>query len=920
MSPEVLQAGLDPVSMYYIAVGLLLIASILLKPKIGNPLNKSTPTTLTERGAFISWYCGTRQPDVVFAWAGDREIRKEKTEGGKGFGSSPKQDVFYESGWHQIGVGPVYCLHEIRQRGCPIFTGPISAISHPSGSTIDLGSEGSFEIYWGEEDQPINTYLGDASRVTISSRWPLCCYVLWRKKRLGNSANWPQLEYVLEARTTQSVLTGTPAEVAPTTTLDGVSSVLDSVTAGGEGVGFWTLLGDFASRFPPKSLMRLTGNAASDQDLTVFNAVTRQVEDVAPSQGSPPPPGWVNTSYTAGVYHTETDIYPEGGIPGGADAAGTLQAYTSDLDSGMNPGHCIAEMLFAEWPRGLGKDTSRWDIDSLEEFAATADTEGVVTNWVSTGGDTVEAVLGSGLQDMGYMLPIDTMTGLMKFQKIRQALGVLPNIPSQMQLEPKPELRTKRGPSATKDRIIFEFSDRSRNFKPGTIGIDADGQAFFSNHQRARKAPMPTITTFAAASVVAERRSSEELGSTASAIKVFANRGARELIPGQQITVAGLEDVMILSALSVDPLSGKVELELVPDYYGASASTYTNNDGGETNDPQPVLVDAAYAWFEVPESQLFGDPMTIIVPHIRAHDQIIGSNTWLSRDNTSYSLNNSDSTVQTGGTLDAELSAGSRVLLEQGPSITMLGPAIDFTGKVLDLSSSTAEWRAGRQLCLIASSAGREFCFLREVTSLGGDVYRLDGLIRARFDSQRLTHPAGAQVFIFEDGDIQSYQDVLLEPNQPLFVKPQPISTAGLLPLTAIAPYSDVLNGRGVRPMNPVNLRVDAPTPQINAYETGDDVTLRWAYRSSLISNTGAGDQSAGVSVSPAPVDGSFNVRIYTIADALLATFNTSATSYTLTNAEIISLLGGELDFKVQLQALRGGWLSSVLEITVESI
>ena len=202
------QAGWVQLGYMALSYGISMIVGRMMAKKNKSPLQSDKPTTLVTRGSYTPWWVGIRIIGPVLTWAGEREIRKEKTEGGgKGSGGSPKQDIFYESGWQILGVGPVRAMHAIKQGGSTIMSGPITSESHPSGSTVDLGKEGSFTIYWGETDQPINTFLGDSSRVTVSSRWPHFCYVVWNKKRLGGQPRWPVLEYVMERQPSTSVLT-----------------------------------------------------------------------------------------------------------------------------------------------------------------------------------------------------------------------------------------------------------------------------------------------------------------------------------------------------------------------------------------------------------------------------------------------------------------------------------------------------------------------------------------------------------------------------------------------------------------------------------------------------------------------------------------------------------------------------------------
>jgi hypothetical protein len=177
----------------------LLIASYLLRPKITKPEDEIIETSLSRRGEFISYVVGCHKIEsYFFAWAGDRFSRDEGGGSGKGGGRQPGQTIWFESGWHVLCVGPAHGLKAIFQNGEVLWEGNITPSTHPSGTSITLDDgEGTFRIFWGEVNQPINEFLSASDRVNIRSRWPFATYVEWREKRLGGSAVWPKLDYIV---------------------------------------------------------------------------------------------------------------------------------------------------------------------------------------------------------------------------------------------------------------------------------------------------------------------------------------------------------------------------------------------------------------------------------------------------------------------------------------------------------------------------------------------------------------------------------------------------------------------------------------------------------------------------------------------------------------------------------------------------
>lgn len=219
------------IGLMVLGIGLSILAGKLLAEQARKSvISDDKPTTLSQRGAFVPLLVGRRRLGAIFAWAGDRRTRNENISGGKGGkggggigslfgGGKQKQKVFLENGWHVLCVGPAFKIWRIWQHGEIIFghesQEPLTPATHPSGSTVDFGSEGLMTIFWGEIDQPINTDLGDPSRIGISSRWPFLCYVYWETKRLGTSPVWPLIEYEVEVRPLNSNVSGSDAWVEP---------------------------------------------------------------------------------------------------------------------------------------------------------------------------------------------------------------------------------------------------------------------------------------------------------------------------------------------------------------------------------------------------------------------------------------------------------------------------------------------------------------------------------------------------------------------------------------------------------------------------------------------------------------------------------------------------------------------------------
>lgn len=217
-------------------VALLATAALLLtqkKPKLAN-LDDALQSVATQ-GAFIPLVIGRQRVGPVFAWVEDATSTVTAlapqnrsllpsfsslvgTQGnfGKGGGGAPTPPSYFENALHLLCVGPGSQLRAIYQNGELIWSGAIDPLSHPSGSMLPAGnssgSEGWFEIHWGFPDDPILTPLQNSQSHGLGVRYSHVMKILWLPKNLGQSRQWPRLEYEVVCPC-YSQITTTPSEV-----------------------------------------------------------------------------------------------------------------------------------------------------------------------------------------------------------------------------------------------------------------------------------------------------------------------------------------------------------------------------------------------------------------------------------------------------------------------------------------------------------------------------------------------------------------------------------------------------------------------------------------------------------------------------------------------------------------------------------
>jgi len=889
-----------------VSVGLSILAGYLLRKKQKGLLRDDKPTTLTLRGARTNYVTGLSRVGPIFAFAGARVTAKERPKGGKGsvFSSlSPKQTVYYEDGWHILAVGPGYALTGITENGELIFDGPITKDSHPSGTLVDLGAVGSFRMWWGEERQDVNTFLADASRVGISSRWPYFLYIEWRKKRLGSQTTWPLLTYDLHVKPNAAAcaaagLTG-DGYFEPTQSLTGGVRAIFSVTNGVPGTAKFTMIGDFTNEFRPSWKFRLTGNAIPDQDFVALRAFAYLFEI------SPPIP-----PYIKGVYQIRTDVFPTTTLSG-ATAAGNLQGYTPAKDDGYNPAHLFAHALFAEAPMGQARSTKFYDLVSLQAAATLWQTEGLRCRLLGTEATTFEKIIGGLMLDAGVMMPVDQNTGLIRWVPQRETTygPSVPFLPEQLIATDGIELE-RRLSGLFADEVAFVFENREYEYREDPILFSNDGSTARGKHANTRTANVESTVHFDTAYKIARRRAAEDL-SPNSHFGIDALRGVRTLIVGTVIEIEGVDTLVRVTSLLPQEKTEQCRLEGFADNYGAKPNSQNLTKFGNGEEPQRAVEDPIVIPVEVPEFALDStNTPTVIVPRVRAHSGIRGADIYLSGDQNSYDLLGFDDDHAQGGTLLQALPGPEGFqFIETGPTFTIAGPDVALA---LDLTGDEENWKLGRQVCVVDD----EVMFLRNVEILSPTTARLRGLIRSRYDTAQVSHSVGAKLAIFERESVFAIQDPLLLPDRMVSIKAVPFA-ASAMSVASVTPHDLPLYGKGIKPPPPGK---PTTTKITEAYVTGESITFRWGYKSPRAKGTGAGLFGAGAPVLAADPEGDFVLEILDASLVLKRTVVQPGTTYAYANADLISDFGSEpASYRVRVSQRRAGYTSSpspVLTIT----
>lgn len=906
------QAGFV-VSLILLAVAIIaaITYAIIMDRKIKHHGLQEIESNWATRGAYVSWILGPARVGGVFIWVGDTIKVKKK---GKKWGSSyTKRKIYYQQGCHALANGPIDELTTIYNNDNPFFERRITRSDTPSGSFINLGNGQGFYIYWGEDTQPVNALM--SASTGIASRYPGLCYIVWAGMYITTvprggkveSIPWPVVHYDIKKHVSPGLTQSLGDKCTSFNTQDSGSFAIVDTHAGIEGIGWVEIettkpaLGSNVFnelKITGKDRISITGTASCNGVFILLSHVLH---------------------FTSSSYNVK--IYPSGGVAADNNT-GNLTLYCLDKNiAGVNAAHAIYGLLFNPWPAGLGLNTEFWDLDSLESLGQSYENVGgtdldIYTAWAAREGRTVKDTLALALQDLSLQLYINTVTGKLAFATLDEPGSPLDHIDEDMMVDPLPEIK-KFTDEQRQSRIVFIYKDFENNWADTTISIDNDGVASLVSYQNATEITLSTVSNQEVAGKIAEKRSQEVLAKH-STIVMTCNRAARTLLPGDCVTADGYDEV--LRVLEVEPIvnTGKVKLTLVTDLFGIAAAAFTHKKGHYTQSfNDSWALDALVKFFELPEYIGNRDELHFGCARVRRHDKISGADLYESSDNSVFDFVEEDYFLAAGGKLIDAFPDTAFGIVETGPTFHYIGG--DQSQVVKDLSGDLPAWRRGDQILLM----GDEMLFVREVVSLGADIYRLDGVIRARYDTPIESHAIDAPFVICNASECTTFVTDKFAPGSTYYMKSVPyggsvhINEIGDLPT-----ISGTTKGKGLKPMAPLNLRASSPRNCVPAFYTGENFVFDWAYRSTLTEQTGAGMQGAGSRTDVSAVDGEFILQILDGSDVVKYEVNLQqAITFTYNNATLVGHFGSEpAVFKVRLYLIRGGYTSDPITLTMNRI
>jgi len=867
----------------------------LLAPKLGddNPLDDSR-TLPSTRGSLSSFLLGRLRVGPLIGFVGGRMTTKESTggggggKGGGGGGSDPKTTIYHESGMHIISIGRGKKLNAIYQAGQKITTSPISRSS--TTATVDLGKEGKFTIYWGLDDQPVSEHLYGLTG--LASTFPHVFYVVWHKKRLGTNAVWPQLEYDVEVehpadltlpsngeylsgKGTGSYFSTTVLNTRVYTSAYLIENGYESILGSAQTSGFATA-------------------SASDEaaDLNLGTTLERELLDYKAEVVNV----WYNEDASAGFEYV---IFVTAALPASVGSSVPLRRVIQEY-SGVNPASALYQMLFAEYPHGLGWDTSLFNTSDFNALATFfKDSELSPCTILLRSGKSFKDAIGMLMQDFGLQLFYDAATAEYRIKAVRSGATAKTLTAHEYKTDNYDSSMAYSVLGAS--RTVYSFKDSARKFSASTILLTDDWNAKYSGDPNTNKIELNTITDLTTASMVASRR--EQEGSLDSALTLRVSAARVDLMPNDLVEIENISGAYRVLNIKYMPDNSYITVSFVLDSYSV-----TNNYEAQLPSPGiPGLIDpsedAAVGLIEGNRISI-KDQNGCIAFRIRDNGYIVGSSLYTSDTGSSYTLVDSFFYC-TGGTLIDTLPV-TDALLEAGPEISVLGP--DITD-VEDLVGSEELWRSGYQMAVI----GTEICYLQ-----GFDVSTntLTGLMRGRRGTKIQEHASGTPVFIFTEDNIALFERSFMVPGADVYIKSLPYSSSTQIDPSVVTPVSLSYQGGGYRPLSCENLTTEDGT---GAWLSGGNASLRWSYKNA--SDVGAAGRGlSGEESETAPPEGTFRLQILN-GTTVVRTIEQAGNSYTYTNANMVADFGSEpSSFNLRVVEVLNGLTSEEETATISRI
>lgn len=322
--------------------------------------------------------------------------------------------------------------------------------------------------------------------------------------------------------------------------------------------------------------------------------------------------------------------------------------------------------------------------------------------------------------------------------------------------------------------------------------------------------------------------------------------------------------------------------------------TYWQNAGhgegpvGEAEDPDKSInrLDHIAVW-EAPYD-LVGSKIAVIVAAGREVLREIGFSIHLSPDNATYALADTARNYAVHGELVNPYPATFAI-------DDQVGMIVDFDNTDVRLFESVTRTalRSGWNLC----SIGGEIVRIQTITPVSPGRYKLSGIVRALYDTERQEHAAGTDFWYLGGTLAEILEDDLFVVNAERFVKCVPFSASRVGDISEALMRDITIEGRALKPLRPAGFQCNGGG-NLGTYSA--DCVLSWRPR---VRGQGAGSQIETFQPDPTH-EGAFEIEVW-VAGVLRRTV-TGLDAYTWTYSSAVNsadnggVLPDEIVFKLR--------------------
>jgi hypothetical protein len=578
----------------------------------------------------------------------------------------------------------------------------------------------------------------------------------------------------------------------------------------------------------------------------------------------------------------------------------------NSIEDDVNP--VIALWDLWTHPRyGLGLPESRLDMDSLASVGEQLDAEGI----------GVSPVINRALNFRQFLVqlcecfdayPTYDSLGRLGLALVREPEGVAVTIDPD-DLVDAPTLNPQ-GWHDTFNETFVRFTDRNHRFEENSVAYRDRGNFQVTQAVLSQTLSRPWITRQEVAQKVANaagRVSAHPMLS--GSMRIRKSSGAGLTVGGTfnlNFPQSGVAGALCRVERLTLPAPGRAEVTV-----GFSEDTGFFNAAHYAAPADAPPVENVFEVQALAHESLIEAPWGIaetttpFILFLAARGDVVsnGFNLWKQRSNLSYANVGSFDSFAQRAHIVAEYPA-STLLIDD-----YLGLEIQFDSLDDELDEFTfTDAQENRLLVFV----GGEILSCWNAQLIGVGRYRL-WAIRARYDTRRETHMVDTEVWVALREDLAMRSDVMSPPDKTFKLQPYLLQTE--FDLADVDPLPLTLQKRAFLPLPPSNLRVagDGYNP---TYGTGGDIVADWDvswYRSS----------EEPVTKTLVPDIDQTVLEVWTMGEVLAGTFTFSGASgpKTITNAQLVTELGSETDFKLRAWFVRGGYRSiNYDEVTVRKV